>query len=258
MNNTPKTLVFDIETSPILGKVWSLWKQNVGLNQIENDWYIMSFSASWLGSGKVEYMDNRGLGEDDTGLLSRLWELLDESDYVIAHNGRKFDCGKINARFIQHGMLPPSPYRIIDTLEIARRRFNFTSNKLEYLANALHCAPKMVNRKFNGMELWNECLLDNMEAWDEMEKYNIQDTITLEEVFYKLRPWMTNQMNHNLFIEEEDSEPVCNVCGSPELHRRGFAYTAQGKFQRYRCTSCGSWSRDTRKVKGSTITGITI
>lgn len=110
------------------------------------------------------YADNRGKGEDDTILLKDLWNLLHQADYVIAHNGRKFDCGKINARFIQNDMLPPSPYRIIDTLEIAKRSFNFTSNKLQYLADALKCAPKLKHGKFPGFELWNECIKDNEEA----------------------------------------------------------------------------------------------
>src|SRR5690606_10614258 len=45
---TPKVLVFDIETSPIIAHVWSLWDQNVGLNQIMTEWHIMSWSAKWL------------------------------------------------------------------------------------------------------------------------------------------------------------------------------------------------------------------
>jgi DNA polymerase III epsilon subunit-like protein len=124
----------------------------------------MSYSASWLGSGVILYEDGRGMGENDKPLLDSLWNLLNQADYVIAHNGRKFDCGKINARFIQHDMLPPSPYRIIDTLEIARKSFNFTSNKLQYLADALKCAPKQQHGKFPGFELWNECMRDNEEA----------------------------------------------------------------------------------------------
>ena len=258
MNNKPKILVFDIETRPIMGYVWRLWDQNLGLNMVESDWSIMSYSAKWLGEDTIEYADNRGKGEDDTELVCRLWALLDEADYVIAHNARKFDVPKVNARFIQLGMLPCSPYRIIDTLQIAKSRFNFTSNKLEYLADALGCSPKLKHQKFAGFELWKECMDENNEAWEEMKEYNIQDSATLEEVFFKLRPWMSNQMNHNLFIEDDDAEPVCQVCGSEHLHKRGFSYTAGSKFQRFRCTECGGWSRSTKSEARSKITGITI
>ena len=38
MPTSPKVLVYDIETAPILGHVWRLWDQNVGLNQIVSDY----------------------------------------------------------------------------------------------------------------------------------------------------------------------------------------------------------------------------
>ena len=34
----PRILFFDIETAPMLGYMWSLWDQNLGLNQIKQDW----------------------------------------------------------------------------------------------------------------------------------------------------------------------------------------------------------------------------
>ena len=124
-----KVLIIDIETSPIMGKVWSLWKQNVSLDQIEEDWYIMSFAAKWLGQEGVEYMDcRRSIGKDKK-LLKRLHELLEQADIVVAHNGDKFDIPKINARFILNGFQPPSPYKSVDTVKVAKKTFNFTSNK---------------------------------------------------------------------------------------------------------------------------------
>jgi hypothetical protein len=37
----PKVLIYDIETAPILGYVWRLWDQNIGLNMIEQDWHVI-------------------------------------------------------------------------------------------------------------------------------------------------------------------------------------------------------------------------
>lgn len=34
---SPKILILDIETSPILGYVWSLWENNLALNQVKED-----------------------------------------------------------------------------------------------------------------------------------------------------------------------------------------------------------------------------
>ena len=38
----PRILFLDCETSPTMAAVWRLWKENVSLDQITNDWFIMS------------------------------------------------------------------------------------------------------------------------------------------------------------------------------------------------------------------------
>ena len=79
----PKVLVFDIETSPLLARVWSIWQQNVGLNQLKEDWFILSYAAKWLGVDGVIYHDLRGRinrednpnpkGHLDLDLLEGIW-----------------------------------------------------------------------------------------------------------------------------------------------------------------------------------------
>jgi DNA polymerase elongation subunit (family B) len=244
VSKKPKVLIFDVETAPVLANVWSLWEQNIGLNQIKQDWFVLSWSAKWLGDSpsKVMYQDQRGRRniEDDKELLKGIWKLLDEADVVITQNGKKFDSKKLNARFVINGMKPPSPYKHIDTVVIARKVFGFTSNKLEYMTNKL-CKKykKLKHNKFSGFELWKECLAGNPEAWEEMEKYNRYDVLSLEELYNILSPW-DQTVNFNLYHDEEDS--VCN-CGSTKFTKRGYAYTSTGKYQRYVCNGCGAWSR---------------
>jgi len=241
----PKALLIDIETAPILGYVWDIWDQNVGLNQIHTDWSILSWSAKWLGDSpdKIMYMDQRNSKdlENDSLLLKKIWELLDEADIVITQNGKKFDIKKLNARFILNGMQPPSSFKQIDTLLLAKKHFGFTSNKLEYMSDKL-CVKykKMKKRKFSGFDMWKECLSGNKEAWKEMEQYNKYDVLALEEVYNKLSPW-DKTINFNLYHDGE--EHVCN-CGSTHFKRNGFDYTTSGKFQRYKCLECGKEIKD--------------
>ena len=241
-----KTLILDIETSPIMGKVWSLWKQNVSLDQIEEDWYIMSFSAKWLGEDDIIYADCRETIGDDSELLVYLYTLLDEADIVVAHNGDKFDVPKINARLILTGFKPPSPYKTIDTVKVAKKHFGFTSNKLAYLTGELCQEQKLDHAKFAGWKLWNECMEGNEEAWDEMMEYNMMDVISLEELYLKLMPWTTN--HPNVTADEPHTDTCCPKCGSDDLHKRGFHYTNKGKYQRYRCNDCGGWSSETYTI----------
>lgn len=242
-NTGPKVLLLDIETSPILAHVWGLWDQNVALNQIQKDWHVLSWSAKWLDDppNKIMYADQRKAKnlEDDKVILKKMWKLLDEADIVITQNGIKFDIRKLNARFIQHGMKKPSEFKQIDTLRIAKKHFDFTSNKLEYMADKLCTKYKKLTeeREFSGFALWRECMKGNMKAWKEMEKYNKYDVLTLEELYHILQPW-DKTINFNSYMDTDI--PVCN-CGSHKFQRRGVTVTSSGKFARYQCQDCGKW-----------------
>lgn len=243
-SNGPKILLLDIETAPILGYVWQLWDQNVALNQIKSDWYILSWSAKWLGDApnKTMYADQRKAKniEDDSKLLKGIWQLLDEADIVIGQNSNAFDIKKLNARFILNGMQPPSSFKKIDTMLLAKKHFGFTSNKLEYMSDKL-CKKykKLKHTKFPGFEMWRECLAGNIKAWKEMEVYNKYDVLALEELYTKLIPW-DNTINFSVY--RDDTKHIC-TCGSSNYKLNGYAYTSTGKFQRYKCVDCGSETR---------------
>lgn len=243
----PRILSIDIETAPISGYVWSLWKQNVGLNQINGEWAILSYCAKWLGddNSKIIYKDSskRRNKLDDRHLVSGLWTLLNEADIIIAHNGKSFDSRKIQARMFLHGFAPPSPYKIIDTLLETRKCFAMTSAKLEYLTDKMCTTKKQKHNEFPGFELWKECLAGNQLAWDAMRSYNIDDVISLEEYYLLLRPWITGHPNVANYTTVAAESPTCPNCGSTAVHRKGLRSTQVGQYPRYHCQGCGAWSR---------------
>jgi uncharacterized protein YprB with RNaseH-like and TPR domain len=237
----PRVLFLDIETAPILGYVWSLWQQDVGLNQIKQDWFILSWAAKWQGDDHVMYADQRKSRdiENDKALMLKLWKLLDQTDILVTQNGKAFDEKKINARFVLHGIKPPRGYKHRDTKQIAKSNFAFTSNRLEYMADKLCGETKSKHQEFPGFELWRECLKGNPKAWREMEKYNKRDVVILEKVYDVIAPWDT-KVNYNVYHDREDF--VCQ-CGHPAFKREGYHYSPSGKFQRYRCKRCGALYR---------------
>jgi hypothetical protein len=230
----PRILVYDIETAPILAHVWRLWDQNVGLNQIEADWYIMSVAAKWLGEDEVFYWDQKDVFpmEDDTYLLSKLWKLLNEADIVIGQNVKRFDTKKVNARFVLNGFPKPSPYRQIDTMVIAKEQFSFTSNKLEYMTDKL-CPEhkKSKHKEFPGHELWAECMKGNPAAWDEMKSYNIDDIHGTEALYNVLSSWDSKLPNFDVYVDD--------LLDMSEWVEDGFAYTNLAKYKRYRNVNTG-------------------
>ena len=240
------TILLDIETAPNLAYTWGVWKQTISHEMVLDRGYIMCATVKVLGDSRCFYYETRT--EDDSEVVKALMEWLSLADIVIAHNAKKFDIPLIRARAIVHGMNPPSPYKVIDTLEIAKREFKFVRNTLKNLAEELHCTPKDSHDKFPGFSLWSECIKGNDEAWEEMKLYNIEDVLTLEEVYLKLRPWDTQHPNT---VSELDPEQVrCPKCGSVHLERRGYYYTNAGKYQKYQCKDCGGWS-STRYTENS-------
>lgn len=239
----PRVLFLDIETAPIQASVWGLWNNNVSLNQIEKDWYILSWAAKWLGEETIFYEDKSDTWntEDDLMLLGGIWTLMNEADIIVTQNGIKFDEKKLNARFIIHGFPPPSSYRSVDTLQIAKKHFGFTSNKLEYMTSKL-CKKykKLTHGKFPGFELWKQCLRGNSEAWAEICEYNVHDVLSLEELYLILRPWYKSHPNFNVYTESD--ETVC-VCGNKEFDHSGYHYTNLGKYDKFKCTECFTETR---------------
>lgn len=239
-----KVLLFDIETAPSLAYIWGLWQEVRDMSMVEEDWYVLCWAAKWLGEKKVhssaltDFKDYDKDNKNDKKILEKLWVLLDEADVVIAHNGIKFDRRKINARFIKHGLNPPSPYKTIDTLLVARKEFAFSSNRLNDISKFLGLGQKLDS---GGFSTWRACMNGDIKAWNKMVKYCQRDVKQLEKVYLKLRPYIAIHPNAGIYSETEETQ--CPKCGSCNIQYRGYAYTNLSKFHQFKCNDCGSWGR---------------
>lgn len=231
--NGPKVLFLDIETKYITTMGWGLFNQNFSTEQINEDWSILSFSAKWQNSSDVIYYDISDRTEDD--LLKLLHSLLDDADFVVAHNGKRFDMKKIRARMVARGFKPYSPVRVIDTLTICKKEFNFTSNKLMYLTDLL-CKKhkKSSHNRFPGFLLWKEAVKGNPEAFKEMREYNIIDVLSLQELYEVIAPWSSNLPVFDVYTDSLDMS---------EWEESGYTYTNLGKYQQYRNVKTGQYRR---------------
>lgn len=173
-------------------------------------------------------------------LTTELWKLFNEADILIAHNGDQFDIRKANARFAYYNLPPPSPYKTVDTLKVARKYFNFTSNKLDDLGNYLGYGRKLAH---TGFHLWQGCMTGDPKAWKHMIQYNKRDMILLEQIYNHFLPWITNHPNTAILADHNG----CPNCSSTNLQSRGTGITRSGKHQRYQCKDCGAWSHGPTK-----------
>ena len=102
-----KALVWDIETSPLLAAVWGLKNDWLPLDAILRDSFIICGAWKWLGAKKVyscecdseavaAYWSGRTEKLPDRDAVSTLRNMVDEADFIIGHNGDKFDLRKLN------------------------------------------------------------------------------------------------------------------------------------------------------------------
>jgi len=238
----PKILVFDIETSPLKAYIFAtrLWNTNVNEEQVLSQWFALCWSAKWLFDDKIisdRLTSKEAKREDDSRIVQSMWNLLNEADIVIAHNGDKFDVPNMNTRFIVNGLPPTSPYQTIDTCSIAKRQFGFSHNNLNALAKVFGFKVKIETN----FELWKRCVDGEEKALQSMEIYNRRDVETLEEVYMKIRPWIHSHPNLGLYTEA--TEPICSNCGSRDITKTDkFYYTMTGKYELYLC-ECGAYIR---------------
>ena len=235
MNNV---LLFDIETSPNLAYIWEKYEQDA--LSFEKERELISFAYKWLGNGVKSYC------LDDCNaktLTKKLHELFDEADIIIAHNGDRFDIRMANSFFVFHDLKPPSPYKTIDTLKIARSKFRFNSNKLNDLGEYLGLGGKV---ETGGFKLWLNCLRGDKKAWKKMKRYNKQDVVLLESVYLKLRAWATNLPTMNIGL-------ICPTCGSNRIQFRGWNINKVYKSRRFQCQTCGHWSSSNKKIRHNVL-----
>jgi DNA polymerase elongation subunit (family B) len=243
----PRIILFDIESLPDLKQVMKY------LPQID-DWPGQSLKAhinsvlcvGWkeFGSSRVNMIrawDGPNWDKnknDDRYVLEETKKVLESADAVVTHNGKRFDWPFIQTRLLIHGMEPlPKKTLHIDTKVIAKTNLRAISNRLNNVAELLSAEKKLEN---GGWELWEKVLEGDPKSLVLMEKYCKQDVRVLEQVFTKLRPFVTNIPNHNMFNKENTR---CPNCGSLSLHKRGQAITQTKIYARLSCNDCGTWSR---------------
>ena len=241
-----KILLFDIETSPHEGWAWRAYDTN--LIKITKPGHILSFAWKWLGENEIRGMSlpmfpaYKRDHDNTKPLMMALHELMKEADVIVGHNIDRFDDRMINTDFIVNDIEPPPPHKTVDTLKVARSKFRFPSNKMGDLAERLKVPRKV---KHEGFEMWEGCMAGNTKSWANMLVYNMGDIATLEGIYLKVRPWMTNHPNVNLLTNLVG----CPRCASPKptMRRGHWRMFASGKKIQFQCTACGGYCKGEEK-----------
>jgi hypothetical protein len=126
-------------------------------------------------------------------------------------------------------------YNTIDTLKIARSKFRFNSNRLDYIGKFLGLGQK----NHTNFDLWKDIMLKNCKkAMNTMIDYCIQDVVLLEAVHKELNNHIPAKTHYGVIFGADRGS--CPECGSDDLHIKDRRMLASGVVKLImRCGTCG-------------------
>jgi DNA polymerase III epsilon subunit-like protein len=176
-------------------------------------------------------------------MLQQFIAVANVADELVGHNGDKFDLAWIRTRCLFHGIEMFPDYVTIDTLKIARQKFRFNSNRLNYIADFLGIGTKIKTE----YSLWKDILLHkDKEAMAKMIKYCQKDVVLLEKVYKALSLHIKPKTHYGVIFGGDRGS--CPECGSEEIIVNQRIVLASGlKKLRFRCNTCGKYHSKTDK-----------
>lgn len=232
-----RLLFYDIETAPLLSYHWAARTDYIGHTfRVDDDRMVLCWSAKWSDGQKVHskrVTKSEALAQDDERIVAALADLMREADYVIAHNGNRFDYKRVNTRLLVNRLAPLGNVQTIDTLLLARQSFDLPWNRLDYLAQKLGFGGKIET----DFELWRRAVHGDVAALKELESYNRRDVVLLEHVFHAMTPYVKTLPR--LVDAAEWREELCPYCGSEKRKKAGYYRTKVNTFPKWRCRDCG-------------------
>lgn len=262
--STVKAVTLDIERIPgrvsmqhrgftIKGDVWDLnaLKHMTGRRIHADDmteWPRTICAAwKWYDAPDVEFAAEWNVGGYD-GFMRTVWDVFDRADLIIGHNADRFDARHLMGGWAEMGLPAPSPYKVIDTLKIARGSFAYESNTLDALNKRLGIDAK--TDKYS-VEVARAAVDGHKDAQARIESYNRGDIIASEALFDRLRPYARNIPHLGMWSGDPLACPNC-----------GHSMTATGRtvhanvqvYEGYVCPNCGAHGRGTTTLKNPSRT----
>jgi uncharacterized protein YprB with RNaseH-like and TPR domain len=238
-----KRLYFDIETSPNIGFFWTAgFKLNISTESIIKERAIICICYKWE-EDKVTHSLNWDNKQNDKKMLQEFIKVANEADELVGHNGDKFDLAWIRTRCLFHRIDMFPTYITIDTLKVARSKFKFNSNKLNYIAKYLGIGQKI----HTDYDLWKDIVLNkDKDAMDKMIKYFKMDVILLDKVHKELSLHIPAKTHYGVIFGAYKGS--CPECGSDDIVRNNKRVTASGVVKvQMRCNTCGKFHTITDK-----------
>ena len=217
-------------------------KKNIDYSNIIKERAIICICYKWEDDKEVGWL-TWDAKQCDKKMLEKFVKIANSADELVGHNGDKFDLAWIRTRCLYHGIGMFPNYTTIDTLKIARSKFKFNSNKLNYIAKFLGIGQKI----HTDFDLWKRIVLNKDKvAMDKMVRYCKMDVILLEKVYKQLSTHIAPKTHYGVIFGQDRGN--CPECGSNDLIRHLQRISASGlKKIVYQCKTCGKYNTRTDK-----------
>lgn len=268
LENPHNVLYVDIERIPgrarvkhrglvIEGDFWDLsgWKHTIGYRIHPDDviewprticgawnWYgqdRVHFAAEWLKGGREQ-------------MLKTLWNAYDRAQLVIGHNLDSFDTKKLNGEWALMGFAPPSPFKSVDTLKVARAKFGFESNTLDSLCKRFGIDAKTDRYS---VEMARGAVAGNRAKRAQIKGYNCGDIAAGRGFYDHIRVW--HHSHPHSVIGTSDDRKSCNNCWTTDpdaFEPNGYKLANQIIYPLWRCR-CGANIQGTRHSRAAITRG---
>lgn len=227
-----KRLFLDIEVSPNEGHFWQPGpKVRLSYHNITKERAIICVCYKWADEKAVKFVAwEKG---EDKALLKALAPVLEQADEVVTHNGDRFDLPWIRTRALLHGVRLNDGFASADTLKVARHKYKFNSNRLDYLGRFLGLGTKLQNPP----DLWTRVMDGEKKALADMVAYCKQDVLLLEAVHGKLMHF--SKPHSHVGVHTGGDRLSCPYCGSMNTKVNQSRVTPSGIQRRQiKCKAC--------------------
>ena len=227
-----KILIYDIETTRMKAHVWWTGKQYIRHDQIIDEPKIISITFKWLNNDKIHTLTWDNTKKCDKKLIKEFLEYYNQADIVIGVNNDNFDNRFVNARALKYNFEINTFLRSLDLQKEAKRIFRLPSYSMSYLGKYLDL--KIQKGSHAGISMWQDIQYGTKEksklALKEMIKYNIQDVIVTEELYLRMKKYITN-VTH-LGVLQGENKHTCPNCGNNNISLYKTTITPSGTIQR--------------------------
>lgn len=250
----PVIVTLDIESQRAVTETWDLWPKYIPIDNVIVPKRILCFAAKIYGKDKVHFHAawNDHDAEAYDKMIRAAWDLLNRADIVVGWNSTRYDIQHFQAAFGRLELGPPSPFRSLDLMQVAKKNFSSgeMSNKLDWFSREW-----LGDRKLNhsATDIWRDIRYGNRDerraAQKVMREYNRKDVLLTERLFERFKPW--TGINYALYSPELDESgrlQRCTKCASGNLQSRGRFHTNTYSYERFYCNDCGGWNKGRRMV----------